>query len=48
MYLGRSEWSMRRLIWDGLLSQVKVGRRVQVDIRDLDAFIEHNKEQLAA
>jgi excisionase family DNA binding protein len=48
MYLGRSDWSVRRLIWDGLLPQVKVGRRVQVDIQDLDEFIEHNKEQLAA
>ena len=48
MYLGRSEWSVRRLIWNGVLPQVKFDRRVQVDIRDLDRFIEHNKEQLAA
>jgi len=48
MYLGRSVWSVRRLIWDGLLPEVRIDKRVQVDIRDLDAFIEHNKQQLAA
>ena len=48
VYLGRSEWSIRHLIWDGSLPQVKVGRRVQVDVVDLNAFIERNKEQLAA
>ena len=47
-YLGRSEWSVRRLIWNGVLPQVKFDRRVQVDIRDLDKFIEHNKERTAA
>jgi excisionase family DNA binding protein len=48
VYLGRSEWSVRRLLWNGLLPEVRIGRRVQVDIRDLDVFIEHNKAQLAA
>jgi excisionase family DNA binding protein len=42
-YLGRSPWSVRRLIWSGELPQVRAGRRVHVDIRDMDAFIDKNK-----
>ena len=42
-YLGRTDWSIRELIWQGKLPQVKVGRRVHLDIRDLDSFIEANK-----
>lgn len=44
IYLGRSEWSIRRLIWNGLLPQVRAGGRVHVDIKDLDEFIEKYKE----
>jgi excisionase family DNA binding protein len=43
MYLGRSEWSVRRLIWGGDLPEVRHGRRVQLDVCDLDAFIDRNK-----
>ncbi len=43
IYLGRSTWSVRRLIWDGELPQVRVGRRVHIDLRDMDAFIDQNK-----
>ena len=43
-YLGRSVWSIRELIWKGLIPCVKVGRRVHIDIYDLEKFIEkHNK-----
>ncbi len=45
IYLGRSIWSMRRLIWDGLLPQVRADRRVHVDVRDMEAFIEKFKER---
>ncbi len=44
-YLGRSVWSVRRLIWNGDLPQVRAGGRVHVDIRDMDEFIDKNKEQ---
>ena len=44
-YLGRSVWSIRELIYNGHLPYVKVGRRVHVDIRDLDKFIEKFKTQ---
>ncbi|UVT20048.1 MAG: helix-turn-helix domain-containing protein [Nitrospira sp.] len=43
MYLGRSTWSIRRLIWNGELPQVRAGGRVHVDVRDLDEFIDKNK-----
>ncbi len=42
-YLGRSTWSVRRLIWNGELPQVRAGGRVHVDVRDMDEFIEKNK-----
>ncbi len=45
IYLGRSDWSIRRLIWNGDLPQVRAGGRVHVDIRDMDDFIDKNKEQ---
>lgn len=43
IYLGRSTWSVRRLIWNGELPQVRAGGRVHVDVRDMDAFIDRNK-----
>ena len=42
-YLGRSAWSVRRLIWSGELPQVRAGKRVHLDINDMDQFIEKNK-----
>ncbi len=38
-YLGRSTWSVRRLIWNGELPSVLAGGRVHVDVRDMDEFI---------
>ena len=48
MYLGRSAWSVRHLVWAGELPEVRVGRRVHVDVRDMDEFIDRHKvgEQL--
>jgi excisionase family DNA binding protein len=44
-YLGRSVWSMRELIWSGTIPVVKPdrGRKIYVDIVDLDSFITKNK-----
>ncbi len=44
-YLGRSTWSIRRLIWSGELPSVRAGGRVHVDVKDMDEFIERNKER---
>ncbi len=43
VYLGRSTWSVRRLIWSGELPEVRAGGRVHVDVRDLDEFIDRHK-----
>ena len=45
IYLGRSVWSVRELIWNGTIPCVKVGRRVHIDIYDLEKFIEKHKMQ---
>lgn len=42
-YLGRSAWSVRRLVWAGELPQVRAGGRVHLDVKDMEAFIEHHK-----
>jgi hypothetical protein len=44
-YLGRSDWGMRDLIWKRLIPVVKIygGRKIYLDIKDLDVFIEKNK-----
>lgn len=44
-YLGCSSWSVRRLIWAGALPCVRAGRRVQVDLNDMDSFIEEHKKR---
>ena len=48
IYLGRSIWSIRRLVWNGDLPQVRLRGRVHVDIQDMDSLIERNKEQEVA
>jgi excisionase family DNA binding protein len=42
-YLGRSEWALRELIWKGRIPAVRIDRRIQLDLRDLDALIDANK-----
>lgn len=43
VYLGRSEQAVQHLIFERELPVVRVGRRVHLDRRDLDAWIEKNK-----
>jgi len=43
VYLGRSEQAVQHLIFGRELPVVRVGRRVHLDRRDLDAWIEKNK-----
>ena len=42
-YLGRTVNGLRQMIWSGKLPIVKDGRRVLLDVKDLDTYIEHNK-----
>jgi excisionase family DNA binding protein len=42
-YIGRSEQAVQHLIFQKDLPVVRIGRRVHIDRRDLDAWIEKNK-----
>jgi hypothetical protein len=44
-YLGRSVWGIRDLIWKRVIPVVQQdgGRKMYLDINDLNAFIEKNK-----
>jgi excisionase family DNA binding protein len=43
VYLGRTEQSVQHLIFQRDLPVVRMGRRVHLHRRDLDAWIEKNK-----
>lgn len=47
VYLGRSVYSTRTLIWNGRLPVVQDGRKMYCDIKDLDNYIDRNKKVLA-
>ena len=44
-YLGRSDWSMRELIWAGKIPIVRGDgdRKIFIDVKDIDDYIERNK-----
>lgn len=42
-YLGISSWTVRELVWTKKLPEVRIGRRLLFDVRDLDALVERNK-----
>ena len=42
-YLGRTLWSMRELVWKGSIPIVREGKRIFVDVNDLNLYIEKNK-----
>jgi len=45
VYLGRSEWGMRELIWAQRIPVVKEvdGRKIFIDILDLETYVNRNK-----
>jgi excisionase family DNA binding protein len=45
VYLGRSDWGVRELIWSRTIPVIQQpgARKYYLDIRDLDMFIEKNK-----
>jgi hypothetical protein len=47
-YLGLSPWAMRERIWAGDIPVVKFpgGRKIYLDVKDLDTFIEDNKARI--
>ena len=42
-YLGRTLWSMRELTWKGSIPIVREGKRIFVDIVDLEAYVNKHK-----
>ena len=46
-YLGRTVDALREVIWAGRLAHVRDGRRILIDINDMNDFIDRNKERCA-
>jgi len=44
-YLGRTVDALREMIWAGKLQSVRDGKRILLDVRDMDAWIDRNKTQ---
>ena len=45
-YLGRTVNALWQIIWDGKIITVRDGRRVLLDVKDMDDYIERNKPAL--
>ena len=45
-YLGRTLWSMRELVWKGSIPIVREGKRIFVDIQDLESYVTVHKTTL--
>ena len=43
--IGATEWFWRSQIWDGRLPYVQVGRKMLIDYRDIEKFIQQNRIQ---
>ena len=43
--IGATEWFWRSQIWDGQLPFVQVGRKMFVDLEDIESFIQRNKNK---
>jgi excisionase family DNA binding protein len=45
VYLGRSVWAAREMLWAGKIPYIRDGRRILLDIHDMDSWIESNRCQ---
>jgi len=43
IYLGRTVWAVREMIWAKKIRCVRDGRRILLDIHDMDKWIDDNK-----
>lgn len=43
VYLGRSVWAVREMLWVGKMPYVKDGKRILVDFEDMNRWIEQSK-----
>lgn len=46
VYLGRSLNSVRQMLWDGKLPFIRDGKRIFIDVQDLDKWIERSKQTI--
>jgi excisionase family DNA binding protein len=46
-HLGRSPWAVRSMIWSGKFPAVRDGKRLLLDVHDLDRWIEASKVSYA-
>lgn len=46
-YLGRTVDALREMVWAGKLPFFKDGKRILLDVKDLDEFIDRNKQRHA-
>ncbi len=45
IYLGRTTWALREMIWAGKLPYIRDGRRILLDIIDMDEWINDNRKK---
>lgn len=45
-YLGRPIGGVRTLIWAGKMPYLQDGRKIYIDLADMDAYIEHEKVKI--
>ncbi len=43
-YLGRTVDALREMVWGGKLPYFRDGKRMLLDIKDMDEFIDRNKQ----
>ncbi len=43
LYLGRTVGAVREMLWAGKMPYVKDGKRILIDIHDMEAWIERSK-----
>ncbi len=43
-YLGRTVDALREMVWAGKLPYFRDGKRMLIDLKDMDEFIERNKQ----
>ena len=42
-YLAVSDWTVRQMVWWGDLPHIRRGKRILLDLRDLDGWIDREK-----
>ena len=46
VYLGRSVWALREMLWAGKMPYVKDGKRILIDIHDMNDWIDQSRTRL--